>query len=492
MTEHFDVLIVGAGLSGIGAARHLSEQCPDKTFAILEGRDTIGGTWDLFRYPGIRSDSDMYTLGYNFKPWTEKQVIADGDRIRNYIQEVARDGGFQNKVRFGSKVVNAAWSSETATWTLDVQKKTGETVQMTCGWLMMCSGYYNYEEGFTPDFKGREDFKGQVIHPQFWPENLDYSGKRVVVIGSGATAITLIPSMTDKAQHVTMLQRTPSYVISVPQFDPMVRVLLKFLPEMTVYNISRARNNFITQGIFKLSRKFPNFMRKLLLKQVKMQVGPNFDMKHFTPPYNPWDQRLCAVPNGDLFKALRKGKASVVTDHIDRFVDKGILLKSGETLEADIIVTATGLNLRLFGGMSLTLDGKPVQMNQHISYKGLMFSDIPNFTNTLGYTNASWTLKADLIAEYVCRLLKHMDKTGTRIAVARRDPAVQPTQLLDMTSGYVARAEATLPKGADRAPWKLYQNYAMDKEQLHNGKLEDGVMQFIKPTGAAQAQRKAA
>ena len=495
MSEHFDVVIVGAGLSGIGAARHLKSQCPGKTFAILEGRDTLGGTWDLFRYPGIRSDSDMYTLGYNFKPWTEPQVIADGDRIRNYIRETSRENGIDSHIRYDSKVVSADWNSETAAWTLTVQKKSGETQQVSCNWLMMCSGYYNYEEGFTPDFPGRNDFKGQVIHPQFWPEKLDYSGKRVVVIGSGATAITLIPSMTDKAQHVTMLQRTPSYVISVPQFDPMVRLLLKFLPEMTVYKMSRARNNFITQLIFKLSRKYPNAVRKFLLKQVKVQVGPNFDMKHFTPPYNPWDQRLCAVPNGDMFKVLKKGKASVVTDHIDRFTDKGILLKSGQTLEADIIVTATGLNLRLFGGMTMSVDGKAIEMNKHISYKGLMFSDIPNFSNTLGYTNASWTLKADLIAEYVCRLLKHMDKTGTRIAVAERnDPNVKEAPLLDMTSGYVARAADTLPKGADRAPWKLYQNYAMDMDQLHNGKLEDGVMTFRKPSaaGATSAQRKAA
>ena len=495
MSEHFDVVIVGAGLSGIGAARHLKSQCPGKTFAILEGRDTLGGTWDLFRYPGIRSDSDMYTLGYNFKPWTEPQVIADGDRIRNYIQETSRENGIDSHIRYDSKVVSADWNSETAAWTLTVQKKSGETQQVSCNWLMMCSGYYNYEEGFTPDFPGRNDFKGQVIHPQFWPEKLDYSGKRVVVIGSGATAITLIPSMTDKAQHVTMLQRTPSYVISVPQFDPMVRMLLKFLPEMTVYKMSRARNNFITQLIFKLSRKYPNAVRKFLLKQVKVQVGPNFDMKHFTPPYNPWDQRLCAVPNGDMFKVLKKGKASVVTDHIDRFTDKGILLKSGQTLEADLIVTATGLNLRLFGGMTMSVDGKAVEMNKHISYKGLMFNDIPNFSNTLGYTNASWTLKADLIAEYVCRLLKHMDKTGTRIAVAERnDPNVKEAPLLDMTSGYVARAADTLPKGADRAPWKLYQNYAMDMDQLHNGKLEDGVMTFRKPSaaGATSAQRKAA
>ncbi len=492
MAEHFDVLIVGAGLSGIGAARHLKTQCPGKTFAILEGRDTIGGTWDLFRYPGIRSDSDMYTLGYNFKPWTEKQVIADGHRIRNYIQETASENDIQRHIRFGSKVMSADWDSGTATWTVNVQKTSGETVQFTCNWLQMCSGYYNYEEGFTPEFKGRDEFKGEVIHPQFWPENLDYSGKRVVVIGSGATAITLIPSMTDKAKMVTMLQRTPSYVISVPQFDPMVRVLLKFLPEMTVYNISRARNNFITQLIFKLSRKYPNTVRKFLLKQVQVQVGKDFDMKHFTPPYNPWDQRLCAVPNGDLFKAIKRGKANVVTDQIDRFVDKGILLKSGQTLEADVIVTATGLNLRLFGGMTMSVDGKAIEMNKHISYKGLMFSDIPNFSNTLGYTNASWTLKADLIAEYVCRLLKHMDKTGTRIAVAERnDPNVKPAPLLEMSSGYVTRAEATLPKGADRAPWKLYQNYAMDMDQLRNGKLEDGVMTFRK-AGASATQRKAA
>lgn len=487
MAEHFDVLIVGAGLSGIGAARHLQTQCPGKTFAILEGRDTIGGTWDLFRYPGIRSDSDMYTLGYNFKPWTEKQVIADGNRIRNYIEETAEENDIKRHIQFGSKVVSADWRSDAATWTLTVQRKSGESVQISCNWLMMCSGYYNYDEAFTPEFKGRDAFKGQVIHPQFWPENLDYSGKRVVVIGSGATAITLVPSMTDKAKHVVMLQRTPSYVVSVPQFDPMVRLLLKFMSPMKVYNFSRARNNFITQGIFKLSRAFPNFMRWLLLKQVKSQVGPDFDMKHFTPPYNPWDQRLCAVPNGDMFKALRKGKASVVTDHIDRFVEDGILLKSGKVEKADIIVTATGLSLRVGGGMQMNVDGKAIDISQHISYKGLMFNDIPNMSNTLGYTNASWTLKADLIAEYVCRLIKHMDKTGTRIAVAPRDPKVKEAPLLDMTSGYVARVAHLLPKGADRAPWKLYQNYALDREQLHNGKLEDGVMTFRKPHAAGSA-----
>jgi monooxygenase len=495
MTEQLDVLIVGAGLSGIGAACHLRKHCPDKSFAILEGRDAMGGTWDLFRYPGIRSDSDMYTLGYNFKPWTEKQVIADGGRIRDYIREAARENQVESHVRYGHKVLSSAFSNDTGLWTVNIQLKSGESKQLQCKWLMMCSGYYNYNEGFTPEFAGLDSFKGQVIHPQFWPENLNYTGKRVVVIGSGATAITLVPSMTDKAAHVTMLQRTPSYVLSVPQFDPMVRTLLKFLPRMTVYNISRARNNFLTQTIFKLSRKYPERMRKFFQKQVQMQVGKDFDMKHFTPPYAPWDQRLCAVPNGDMFKVLRRGKASIVTDHIDRFVENGILLKSGQVLEADIVVTATGLSLQMFGGMQMSVDGKPVEINKHISYKGLMFDGLPNFSNTLGYTNASWTLKADLIAEYVCRLLKHMDKTGTQIAVPVRTPDVQPAPLLDMTSGYVARVEHLLPKGADRAPWKLFQNYAMDRKQLHKGKLEDGVMTFSKARGASSqqpAQRKAA
>ena len=486
MSEYLDVIIVGAGLSGIGAARHLKAHCPGKTFTILEGRDAIGGTWDLFRYPGVRSDSDMYTLGYNFKPWTERQVIADGHRIRRYIEDAAREGDIEQHVRFGRQVVKAEWDSATASWTLDVRHRSGETTQLRCHWLMMCSGYYNYEEGHTPDFTGRESFKGQVIHPQFWPESLDYAGKRVVVIGSGATAITLVPAMTDKANHVVMLQRTPTYVVSVPQFDPMVRLLNMFLSEMTVYNISRARNNFITQSIFKLSRRYPNAMRNLFLKRAQRQLGPGVDMRHFTPPYNPWDQRLCAIPNGDFFKVLRQGKASVVTDHINSFVEEGILLKSGQLLKADIIVTATGLNVRLFGGMQLVVDGQPVDMSQRISYKGLMFNDLPNLSNTFGYTNASWTLKADLIAEYVCRLIQHMDKTGTRIAVPlRQGHDVKEAPLLDMSSGYVARAVHTMPKGADRAPWKLYQDYAMDKEQLRHGHLEDGVMKFKKASEVA-------
>ncbi|MES2091220.1 MAG: NAD(P)/FAD-dependent oxidoreductase [Pseudomonadota bacterium] len=483
MSEHFDVLIVGAGLSGIGAAWHLHDKCPNKTFAILEGRDAMGGTWDLFRYPGIRSDSDMYTLGYNFKPWTDTQIIADGARIRRYIQETASETGVDKKVRYGHKVVSAAWSSESATWTVQVlEKATGQTKSMSCNFLMMCSGYYNYQQGITPDFKGREDFKGPVIHPQFWPENLDYTGKRVVVIGSGATAVTLVPSMTEKAQHVTMLQRSPSYVITVPQRDTMAEALRKFLPEMWVYRMGRTRNILLTSAMFRLSRTFPNAMRKLLQKQVRMQVGKDFDMTHFTPKYNPWDQRLCAVPNGDMFRVLKKGKASIVTDHIDRFTDKGILLKSGKELPADIIVTATGLDLQLFGGMALTVDGQAVKMSEKLNYKGMMFNDLPNLSNTLGYTNASWTLKADLIAEYVCRLLKHMDATGTRISVPRQnDPTVKEAPFLDMTSGYVALAAERLPKGGNKAPWKLYQNYTLDMNLLRHGTLDDGVMEFAAP-----------
>ncbi len=486
MPEHFDVLIVGAGISGIGSAWHLSQQCPDKSFAILEGRDAIGGTWDLFRYPGIRSDSDMYTLGYNFKPWLQNEVIANGGQICNYIEEAAVEGGFQNKIHFGRKVVSASWSSETATWTLDVLNKSGETQQMSCNWLMMCSGYYNYEQGYTPEFKGRDDFKGQIIHPQFWPEQLDYSGKRVVVIGSGATAITLIPSMTDTAQHVVMLQRTPSYLVSVPQFIPVLRILFKLMPKMTAYNISRSVMNFITQGIFKLSRKYPNLVRKLMLKGVKFQVGSDFDMKHFTPPYKPWDQRLCAVPDGDMFKAISSGKASVVTEHIDRFVEDGILLKSGKVEKADIIVTATGLNLRMFGGLCINIDGEPVDIAKHITYKGMMLNDVPNFSYAMGYSNASWTLKIDLTAEYACRLISHMDKTGTRIALARRDSHVKEVPFMDLVSGYISRAEHLLPKSADREPWKIYNNYNMDKKLLRNCKLEDGVMTFDKPHKVVQ------
>lgn len=490
-TEYLDVLIIGAGLSGIGAACHLQRECPNKTFAILEGRDVMGGTWDLFRYPGIRSDSDMYTLGYNFKPWTNPKAIADGPSIRDYIRDTARENGVERNIRYGLKMVGANWNSADSTWTVDVRKTaTGEIVQFRCNFLLGCTGYYNYEAGFTPEFKGRENFRGTIVHPQHWPEDLDYRGKRVVVIGSGATAVTLIPAMADKTAHITMLQRSPTYVASVPLEDTISNKLRQYLPAKLVYRMARTRNVGFQMAFYNLARKKPQAIRRLLLSQVKRQVGPDFDMKHFSPKYNPWDERLCAVPNGDLFKVIRKGKASVVTDHIECFTEKGILLKSGAELEADIIVTATGLDMQLLGGAQLSMDGKPVDIAKSMNYKGVMFRDLPNFAMVFGYTNASWTLKADITCEYVCRLLKQMDRKGMRQCTPRiNDASVHEVPFLDFQSGYVQRALAKLPRQGSKAPWKLYQNYALDLAMLRFGKVDDGVMEFSgsarKPVGRA-------
>lgn len=482
-TEYVDVLIIGAGLSGIGAACHLSKKAPRKTFAILEGRDAIGGTWDLFRYPGIRSDSDMYTLGYNFKPWTNPKAIADGPDIRAYIQETAREYGVDKKVRFNHRSLKAAWCTDKARWTVDIQRTdTGETFQMECSFLLGCTGYYNYEHGYTPEFKGRERFQGQIIHPQHWPEDLDYAGKRVVVIGSGATAVTLIPSMADTAEHVVMLQRSPSYVATVPLKDKLSNKLRRYLPDKLVYRMARTRNVGFQMFFYKLARAKPKAIRRLLLAQVRRQVGDDFDMKHFSPKYNPWDERLCAVPNGDLFKSIRKGKASVVTDHIDTFTEKGILLQSGQELEADIIITATGLDLQLLGGMEMELDGKPQKFSETMNYKGFMFKDVPNFGMVFGYTNASWTLKADITLEYLCRLLKLMDKKGMKQVTPRlSDGDVHEEPFLDFQSGYVQRALPFLPRQGSKSPWKLYQNYAMDLAMLRYGEVDDGVMTFSNP-----------
>lgn len=481
-SEYVDVLIVGAGLSGIGAAYHLQKECPGKSYAILERRDAIGGTWDIFRYPGIRSDSDMYTLGYNFKPWTDTQIIADGPKIRDYVRETARENGIDRKIRYGHRVRKISWSSADAQWTVESELKDGSTTTLRCNFLLNCSGYYNYDKAYVPEFRDQDKYQGEFILPQFWPEKLDYAGKKVVVIGSGATAVTVVPAMTDKAAHVTMLQRSPTYVISVPEHDGLSNALRKVLPEMLVYRIGRTRNIALTAAMFRLSRARPKAVRRLLLAQVRAQVGKDFDMKHFTPTYNPWDQRLCAVPRGDMFKVLKQGKASIVTDQIDRFTAKGILLKSGKELEADIVVCATGLELQLFGGAQVEVDGAPFNPAESLNYKGMMFSDLPNLSNTMGYTNASWTLKADLIAEYVCRLLKHMDKTGTKICVPRqKDPSVFPTPFLDMTSGYFQRAVDRLPKQGNKAPWKLFQNYALDMNILRRGRVDDGVMEFARP-----------
>ncbi len=423
----------------------------------------------------------MYTLGYNFKPWTSPKIIADGPDIRDYIRETARENGIDKKIRFDHKVLAASWSTEDAEWTLTVAHD-GAQKTIKCNFLLGCTGYYNYDAGYTPEFPGRDRFQGQIIHPQHWPEGLDYSGKRVVIIGSGATAVTLLPAMTDKAAHVTMLQRSPTYVASVPQEDILSKQLRRFLPEMLVYRMGRTRNVGLQMGVYNLAKSRPKAVRRLLLAQVRAQVGKHVDMKHFTPNYNPWDERLCAVPNGDLFKALRKGKASVVTDNIITFTETGIHLRSGEELEADIIITATGLDLQMLGGMDIKVDGKPFEVSAAMNYKGMMLENLPNLVMVFGYTNASWTLKADLTAEYVCRILQYMDKQGLRQATPHNsDASVQIESFVDMKSGYLQRALNKLPKQGTKAPWKVYMNYARDLAAMRLGKVNDGVMQFSNP-----------
>jgi monooxygenase len=479
--EHVDVLIVGAGLSGIGAACHLERDAPEKTYAVLEARGAIGGTWDLFRYPGVRSDSDMFTLGYAFRPWTEARAIADGPAIRDYIRDTAREFGVERKIRFHSQVVAAEWSSDDARWTVTVQRTdTGETEQLTCSWLSVCSGYYRYDEGHEPRFEGSELFAGRIVHPQHWPEDLDYAGKRVVVIGSGATAVTLVPSMAAQAAHVTMLQRTPSYVLSLPGTDPLAAALRKRLPGRLAYPIVRWKNVLVSTASYQFSRRRPEAMKALVRKGMLKALPHDFDVDtHFTPPYDPWDQRMCLVPDGDLFRALAGGTASVVTGRIDRFTERGILLESGAELEADVIVTATGLALRAIGGMTLTVDGRPVDLADTVSYKGMMVSGVPNFSMVIGYTNNSWTLKADLVSGYVVRLLKHLDARGYASATPvgpSGAPATEP--FLDLTSGYVQRGLSMLPKQGARAPWRLYQNYLRDVVLMRHGRLEDEGMTF--------------
>lgn len=492
-----DVIIIGAGLSGIGAAAHLRKHSPKKTFMILEGRDAIGGTWDLFRYPGIRSDSDMFTLGYNFKPWTERQVIADGHLIRNYINEAADEHDVRRHIRFGKKVVSADWSSDEALWTLNIENKDGSSSKVRGNFLIGCTGYYNYEAGYTPDFPGRENFTGTFIHPQHWPKDLDYTDKSVLIIGSGATAVTLLPAMADKAKHVTMLQRSPSYVASIPQSDPISERLRKFLPEKVVYRMARARNVALQSAFYQLCKRKPKLARNMLLKMVEKQLGKNADMSHFSPNYNPWDERLCAVPSGDLFKAIRRGKASVVTDHIDTFTANGIKLKSGQELQADIIISATGLSLQLLGGMEVSVDQKPLDVSQSMSYRALMLSNVPNAAMIFGYTNASWTLKSDISSEYLCRLMNHMDKHGYRQVTPRQqDPNVTEAPFLDMQSGYIQRAKALFPKQGNKAPWKTVQNYLFDLTQLRYTKIDDGILEFTNPPlikkGVAPAAEKKA
>ncbi|WP_043765139.1 flavin-containing monooxygenase [Algiphilus aromaticivorans] len=491
--EELDVLIVGAGLSGIGAGYHLQQRCPDKSWAILEARDAIGGTWDLFRYPGIRSDSDMFTLGYAFRPWQDGKTIADGESIRQYVRDTAERYGITQKIRFNHRVLSASWDSESARWTVETESN-GETKQIRCRFFYLCSGYYDYDEGYTPHFEGRDDFAGDIIHPQHWPEDLDYSGKRVVVIGSGATAVTLVPSMAEKAGHVTMLQRSPSYVLSLPDEDHTAETLSRFIPRKAAFGAARWKHVMLSMAFFQFCRRFPERARKMLRKQVAAQLPEHIDVDtHFRPSYNPWDQRLCFVPNGDLFKALRAGTASIATDHIERFVPEGIRLQSGETLEADIIVTATGLKMLAMGGIEFSVDGEAVQLPEQLSYKGMMISELPNMAIALGYTNASWTLKADLTSMYVCRLLQHMDKHGYDYCMPRnQDPTLEEEPIIDLAAGYVLRALDQFPKQGSRAPWKLYQNYVLDLLTLRWGRVRDEAMHFGHRRAPAAARRRAA
>ena len=476
--EHVDVIIVGAGLSGIGGACHLKMHCPNKTFVILEGREALGGTWDLFRYPGIRSDSDMYTLGYRFRPWRDAKAIADGPAILSYIRETAAEYDVDKAIRYNHRVRRASWSSSDARWTVEVESGSDKT-QLTCNFVYLCTGYYDYASGYTPDWPGVERFGGTLVHPQKWPEDLDYTGKRVVVIGSGATAITLVPAMAPRAAHVTMLQRSPSYVVSRPAEDKIANWLRRRLPDRAAYVLARWKNVLTGTFFYSLARKRPELFKWMVAKGVRKNLGEKYDSKHFTPPYNPWDQRLCFAPDADLFDEIREGRVSVVTDQIDTFTEDGLLLKSGERLDADIIVTATGLVLRLFSGMQLVVDNTPVLLPNTFVYKGMMFSDIPNLAFAVGYTNASWTLKCDLTAEYVCRLLNHMDHHGYKMCTPRvNDPDIGEEPVIDFNSGYVLRALNTLPRQGSKTPWRLHQNYMKDLRMMRYGRLDDGTMEF--------------
>ncbi|HEU5155808.1 MAG TPA: NAD(P)/FAD-dependent oxidoreductase [Streptosporangiaceae bacterium] len=498
-TGHVDVLIIGAGLSGIGAAYHLQSAFPGRTYTILEARDSIGGTWDLFRYPGIRSDSDMYTLGYRFRPWTEPKAIADGPSILRYISDTAVEAGIDRHIRFRHRVERAEWSSEDARWTVEAVHD-GEPVRLTAAFLYACTGYYRYDSGHSPDFPGIERFGGTVIHPQHWPEDLDYTDKRVVVIGSGATAVTLVPSMAlspeptepgrpgGPAAHVTMLQRSPTYILSLPAEDVIANRLRRLLGDRGGYMLTRWKNVALQALTYRLSRRRPNLVRSLIRKAVVRQLPPGYDVDtHFKPTYQPWDQRLCLVPDGDLFAAIRKGRASVVTDHIEEFTETGLRLRSGAELQADIVVTATGLRLLAIGGVSLVVDGQEVKLPETMAYKGVMLSGIPNFAFTIGYTNASWTLKADLASEYVVRLLRHMDAHGYDQCVpVRDDPGVAERPLLDFQAGYVLRSIDEFPRAGSRGPWQVQMNYVHDLRMLRRAPIADGVLRFSRrPVTAA-------
>jgi monooxygenase len=480
--ELLDVLIVGAGLSGIGAAHHLQQRCPRHRYAILEARDAIGGTWDLFRYPGIRSDSDMYTLGYGFKPWKHAKAIADGPSILRYIRETADEAGITPHIRFGQAVRGAAWSTADACWTLDVERvATGERTSLRARFLYLCGGYYSYAGGHRPEFADEAAFEGAIVQPQFWPEALDHAGQRVVVIGSGATAVTLVPEMAKTAAHVTMLQRSPTYVVNRPSEDRIAQWLNRRVPAGLAYALTRWKNVLLGRFFYRMARRRPALVKQRIVEMASQQLGADYDVAtHFTPRYDPWDQRMCVAPDGDLFRQIRAGRASVATDTIERFTAKGIRLASGRELPADIVVVATGLKLNVLGDVKISVDGRPLDVGQAMSYKGMMLSDVPNMAMTFGYTNASWTLKADLTAAYVCRLLRYMDRRHCRIAVAQRDPSIEPQPFLSFSSGYVQRAAGTLPQQGSKTPWMVHQNYLADLPIIRWGRIADGVLQFQK------------
>jgi cation diffusion facilitator CzcD-associated flavoprotein CzcO len=494
-SEHLDVLVVGAGLSGICAGHYLQTETPWASYAIFEARDAIGGTWDLFRYPGVRSDSDMFTLGYPFRPWGSAKMIVDGEAIRHYIEDTAAEEGIDTHIRFQHRIVSAEWSTDDARWHVTAERTdTGETLQLTCGFLFSCSGYYRYDHGYQPDFPGADRFRGDLVHPQHWPEDLEVTGKKVVVIGSGATAVTLVPSLADRGADVTMLQRSPTYIASVPLENPVVGAVQRLLPDKVAGSAVRWAHALGAQALYQVSQRYPEPVKRLLRFGVRMQLPRGYDIDtHFNPTYNPWDERMCAVPGGDLFKAVKSGQATVVTDHIDTFTERGIRLRSGQELSADIVVSATGLELLFLGGIELSVDGDPVELKDRLTYKGMMLEGVPNLALSIGYTNASWTLRCDLTCQYVTRLLNRLRDSGLRQCTpVNDDPDVGPEPLLNLRSGYIQRAQGKMPQQGSRPPWRVYQSYLQDYRATRRADVDDGVMRFTNPATATTRDRQVA